>query len=81
MGPSEDLVKISIRIPRRQIEVIDSLISMGLYVNRSELIREALRVFLEQKIPDFKKMAKDSHDIILGMGPDISPKDKGGERI
>ncbi len=81
MGPSEDLVKISIRIPRRQIEVIDSLISMGLYVNRSELIRDALRMFLEERIPQFKKMAKESSDIILGMGPDIPSKDKGGEKV
>ncbi len=54
---------------------------MGLYVNRSELIRDALRMFLEERIPQFKKMAKESSDIILGMGPDIPSKDKGGEKV
>lgn len=44
-------VKVSARIPRGPAERMDSLIEQGIYPNRSEIIKEALREFLLRKRP------------------------------
>ena len=40
---------MSITIPEKMSEEIDAIINSGYYDNRSELIREAIRMFLAQK--------------------------------
>lgn len=40
---------VSITIPEKMSEEIDAIISSGYYDNRSELIRDAIRMFLAQK--------------------------------
>lgn len=40
---------VSITIPEKMSEEIDAIIDSGYYDNRSELIREAIRMFLAKK--------------------------------
>jgi len=47
---------VSITLPQKLNEEIDALIKAGYYDNRSELIREALRLFLAQK-PEIRLVA------------------------
>ena len=47
---------VSIALPEKMSEEIDALISAGYYDNRSEIIREAVRLFLSQK-PEIRLVA------------------------
>jgi len=44
----QDLLVVSFRIPRRMLEMVDSLVAEGYYVDRSEVIRQAILNFLEK---------------------------------
>lgn len=41
-------VKVSVRLPPRLAEEIDSLVKAGLFSNRSDLIKEAIRHYLRE---------------------------------
>jgi putative addiction module CopG family antidote len=41
-------VKVSVRLPPRLAEEIDSLVQAGLFSNRSDLIKEAIRHYLRE---------------------------------
>ena len=47
---------VSIALPEKMSEEIDAIISAGYYDNRSEIIREAVRLFLSQK-PEIRLVA------------------------
>lgn len=47
---------VSISIPSKMDEEINALINAGYYDNRSELIRDALRLFFAQK-PEIRQVA------------------------
>ena len=49
-------IMVSITIPTKMHEEIDALIQAGYYDNRSELVREALRLFFAQK-PEVRLVA------------------------
>jgi hypothetical protein len=56
----DHMVLISVHVPKRILETIDSLVREGILPNRSEAIRMALLMLLEWKL--FSK------------GPDVMPK-------
>ncbi|NOY11452.1 MAG: type II toxin-antitoxin system ParD family antitoxin [Archaeoglobi archaeon] len=60
--------KISIRITDQQYEFIESLVAMGDYANASEVIREALRIFINQKKKELKELMGDE---IKWMGENV----------
>lgn len=60
--------KISIRITDQQYEFIESLVAMGDYANVSEVIREALRLFMVQKKKELKELMSDE---IKWMGENV----------
>jgi len=37
---------ISLKLPREMLDAIDNIVQIGLYPNRSEFIREAIRILL-----------------------------------
>ncbi|MDK2915041.1 MAG: hypothetical protein PWQ79_1956 [Thermococcaceae archaeon] len=41
-------VKVSVRLPPKLAEEIDSLVKAGLFSNRSDLIKEAIRHYLRE---------------------------------
>ncbi len=47
--------KISIRVTDQQYEFIESLVASGDYANISEVIREALRLFMKVKRKEIKE--------------------------
>ncbi len=47
---------VSITIPEKMSEEIDAIIKTGYYDNRSEFIRDAVRLFLDQK-PEIRLVA------------------------
>ncbi len=48
--------KISIRITDQHYEFIESLVATGDYANISEVIREALRLFINSKKKEIKEV-------------------------
>ncbi|WP_457590989.1 type II toxin-antitoxin system ParD family antitoxin [Geoglobus sp.] len=60
--------KISIRITDQQYEFIESLVAMGDYANVSEVIREALRLFMNKKKKELKEIMGDE---IKWMGENV----------
>jgi Arc/MetJ-type ribon-helix-helix transcriptional regulator len=42
----EDGVTISLRLPKKLLEEIDSVVSEGMFQSRSDFIREAIRQYL-----------------------------------
>ncbi|HLF16660.1 MAG TPA: ribbon-helix-helix domain-containing protein [Candidatus Thermoplasmatota archaeon] len=41
--------RVTIRLPAKQVRDMDSLIELGRYATRTEVIRDALRMFFEQQ--------------------------------
>ncbi len=60
--------KISIRITDQQYEFIESLVASGDYANISEVIREALRIFMNRKKKEIKELIGDE---IKWMGENV----------
>ncbi|ALM75330.1 MULTISPECIES: ribbon-helix-helix domain-containing protein [Thermococcus] len=61
---SASSVKITVRIPAGIAKMIDELVEAGLYSNRSEVVKEALREFvLSKKIPNAKSQDEDEEFI------------------
>ncbi len=60
--------KISIRITEQQYEFIESLVASGDYANISEVIREALRIFMTRKKKEIKELIGDE---IKWMGENV----------
>ena len=40
---------VNVRIPKELVEWLDSLISKGLYKSRSEIIRDYIRKFIQER--------------------------------
>jgi len=55
---------ITVRLPEEMINALDKLILKGLYPNRSEIIRDALRLLLRQYAPKLEEKL----NTILGLG-------------
>lgn len=51
--------KISIRVTDQQYEFIEQLVASGDYANTSEVIREALRLFMKVKRKEMKEVFGD----------------------
>ncbi|MBE8539522.1 type II toxin-antitoxin system ParD family antitoxin [Geoglobus acetivorans] len=51
--------KISIRVTDQQYEFIEQLVASGDYANTSEVIREALRLFMNVKRKEMKEVFGD----------------------
>ena len=65
MSPSHsDLVKISVRLPKQQVEFIDQLVAMGLYVNRSDFIRDAIRDFMPKALKKLNELRDNAFEMI-----------------
>ncbi len=60
--------KISIRITDQQYEFLESLVASGDYANISEVIREALRLFMNRKKKEIKELIGDE---IKWMGENV----------
>ncbi len=60
--------KISIRITEQQYEFLESLVASGDYANISEVIREALRLFMNKKKKEIKELIGDE---IKWMGENV----------
>ncbi len=60
--------KISIRITEQQYEFLESLVATGDYANISEVVREALRVFMSKKKKEIKELIGDE---IKWMGENV----------
>jgi len=50
--------RITIRLPSRDLQSLDTLIKMGEFSSRSEIIRHAVRDFLKRRIPEFLEIAE-----------------------
>ncbi|RLF41869.1 MAG: transcriptional regulator [Thermoplasmata archaeon] len=50
--------RMTIRLPSRDLQSIDTLIKMGEYSSRSEVIRHAVRDFLKRRIAEFLETAE-----------------------
>lgn len=50
--------RITIRLPSRDLQSLDTLIKMGEFSSRSEIIRHAVRDFLKRRIPEFLEVAE-----------------------
>ena len=62
---------LTVKVPRRIIEIIDLFVEAGLYSSRSEFVREALRTLIQNVMSKNKDMIKGLIDektlsIILG---------------
>jgi Arc/MetJ-type ribon-helix-helix transcriptional regulator len=44
--------RITIRLPKSMVSEIDNLVEIGEYTNRSDIIREAVKLFINMKIQD-----------------------------
>lgn len=56
-------VKVSVRLPEPLLREIDALVESGLYSNRSEVMKEALREFIRSQK---RKMSRDDFiDLML----------------
>ncbi|MDY6985048.1 MAG: ribbon-helix-helix domain-containing protein [Candidatus Thermoplasmatota archaeon] len=44
--------RITVRLPKKMVNEIDNLIVIGEYSNRSDIVREAVKLFLNTKIKD-----------------------------
>jgi len=64
----ERMKKISIRITDQQYEFLESLVASGDYANISEVIREALRLFMNRKKKEIKELIGDE---IKWMGENV----------
>ncbi len=60
--------KISVRITEQQYEFLESLVATGDYANISEIIREALRIFMSRKKREMKELIGDE---IKWMGENV----------
>jgi len=60
--------KISVRITEQQYEFLESLVATGDYANISEVIREALRVFMSRKKKEMRELIGDE---IKWMGENV----------
>jgi Arc/MetJ-type ribon-helix-helix transcriptional regulator len=47
--------RITIRLPKKMVNDIDDLVQVGEYTNRSDVVREAVKMFLNTKIEDVVK--------------------------
>jgi metal-responsive CopG/Arc/MetJ family transcriptional regulator len=45
---SDEMVPVQVRVNKKLLDMVDELIESGLYSNRSEAIREAVRSFVEK---------------------------------
>lgn len=43
---------VTIKIPKKLLEIIDKAVETGLYASRSELIRSAVLLYLKQRHPE-----------------------------
>jgi len=65
LSPSHsDLVKISVRLPKQQVEFIDQLVATGLYVNRSDFIRDAIRDFMPKALKKLNELRDNAFEMI-----------------
>ncbi len=65
LSPSHsDLVKISVRLPKQQVEFIDQLVATGLYVNRSDFIRDAIRDFMPKALKKLNELRGNAFEMI-----------------
>jgi len=46
--PVEDMIPVQVRVTKKLIELLDELVDNGIYSNRSEAIRDAIRKHLNQ---------------------------------
>ncbi len=44
--------RITVRLPKKMVNEIDNLVVIGEYSNRSDVVREAVKLFLNTKIKD-----------------------------
>lgn len=63
-GSHGNLVKISVRLPKAQVEFIDSLVTLGLYVNRSDFIRDAIRDYMPKAMKKLQELRSGSLAIL-----------------
>ncbi len=52
------LIPVSIRLPEWMVKVMDQLVSMELFPNRSELIREAIRALLKKYLAQLQTTSR-----------------------
>jgi Arc/MetJ-type ribon-helix-helix transcriptional regulator len=50
--------RVTLRIPRQQVEQVEELVETGEYPNRSEAIRSAVRTMVEQRSRRDRDVAK-----------------------
>ncbi len=41
-----ELVMISVKLPRRELELLDSLVRVGMYTSRSDAVRTAIKLLI-----------------------------------
>ena len=52
------MIPVSIRLPEWMVKVMDQLVSMELFPNRSELIREAIRALLKKYLAQLQTTSR-----------------------
>lgn len=50
---------ISLRLPEKILEEIDSLVSQGMYANRTEALREGARILLRAQVGSLPGLPKE----------------------
>ncbi|ASJ10172.1 transcriptional regulator [Thermococcus sp. P6] len=56
---------ISVQLPRGLINAMDQLVKRGVYPNRSEIIREAIRELLKKELYQLETEERSTPDYIL----------------
>lgn len=59
--------RITIRLPEKMVEEIDNLVMIEEYTNRSDVIREAVKLFLSAKMKEVVesvKTQKEFHNLV-----------------
>jgi len=51
-------------LPKQQVEFIDQLVAMGLYVNRSDFIRDAIRDFMPKALKKLNELRDNAFEMI-----------------
>jgi len=74
-GSQGSLVKISVRLPKAQVEFIDHLVVLGLYVNRSDFIRDAIRDYMPKAMKKLQELRNGSAAILNTKGYFMSEKE------
>lgn len=62
-----DTSRITIRVPERDLTIIDALVETGEFTNRTAVIRRAIRDFLEAQGPKMAESAKSNQALTAAL--------------